>query len=52
MDKNEPVWALCDFIAQAPSKRTAEIRFENCAALCRQDEWAICRLAEAMDDYE
>jgi len=50
-DKNEPVWALCDFIADAANKKTANIRFENCAVLCRKDEWAIRMLAEALDNH-
>lgn len=50
-DKNEPVWALCDFILQAPNKHVAEIRFENCAVLCQKDEWAIRVLAETMNNY-
>jgi len=50
-DKNEPVWALCDFIANAHNKRAAKIRFKNCAALCQKDGWAIRMLAEAMDNY-
>jgi hypothetical protein len=50
-DKNEPVWALCDFIVNAPTKRTATIRFEKCAVLYLKDEWAVRMLAEALDNY-
>ena len=50
-DKNEPTWALCDFIATAPTKKAANLRFEKCGALCQHDEWAVRMLAEALDNY-
>lgn len=53
-DKNEPVWALCDFIANAPNKEAAGIRFDKCAAIYYPlgDTWAINQLANASNNWE
>lgn len=49
-DENEPVWTLCDFIRDAPNKRAAELRFENCCVICKADAWALRILADAWND--